>query len=99
MCKVELGSDMGYKPASEIKASGGLQPRKLEGASYLAQRGKNAGAFLNSNLTRQLYCDIYLGFPVNLHINSKAFEHGVFIEKNCILDMMFLIHLLGILSL
>ena len=29
------------------KASGGSQPRKLEGASHLARRGKNAEAFLN----------------------------------------------------
>jgi len=29
------------------KASGGLQPRKEEGASHLARRGKNAEAFFN----------------------------------------------------
>ena len=37
---------MGYEPASEIKASGGSQPRNQEGASHLARRGKNAEAFL-----------------------------------------------------
>ena len=47
MRKVKLFSDVGYKPASEIKASGGSQPRKEEGASHPARRGKNAEAFLN----------------------------------------------------
>ena len=37
---------MGYKPASEIKASGGSQPRIKEGASHHARRGKNAETFL-----------------------------------------------------
>ena len=34
-----------YKP-TEINASGGSQPRKEEGASHHARRGKNAEAFL-----------------------------------------------------
>ena len=46
MRKWKLVSDVGYKPASEIKASGGSQPRNKEGASHLARRGKNAEAFL-----------------------------------------------------
>ena len=55
------GSDMGYRSASEIKASatqcstgallrmlrhGGSQPRKQAGASHPARCGKNAEAFL-----------------------------------------------------
>ena len=32
---------------TEINASGGSQPRKVEGASHHARRGKNAEAFLN----------------------------------------------------
>ena len=37
----------GIQSATEINASGGSQPRKVEGASHHARRGKNAEAFLN----------------------------------------------------
>jgi len=46
MRKVKPVFDVGCKPASEIKASGGSQPRNREGASHPARRGKNAEAFL-----------------------------------------------------
>jgi len=46
MRNMKLISNVGHKPASEIKASGGSQPRNEEGASHLALRGKNAEAFL-----------------------------------------------------
>ena len=36
----------GFQSPTEINASGGLQPRKVEGASHHARRGKNAEAFL-----------------------------------------------------
>ena len=35
---------------TEINASGGSQPRKEEGASHHARRGKNAEAFLKSHV-------------------------------------------------
>ena len=44
----------GFQSPTEIKASGGSQPRKEEGASHLARRGKNAEAFLNSVGEREL---------------------------------------------
>ena len=57
MRKVILVSDMGYKPASEIKSlsytmlrHGESQPRIKEGASHHARRGKNAEAFLIPSL-------------------------------------------------
>ena len=37
----------GFQSPTEINASGGSQPRKEEGASHHARRGKNAEAFLN----------------------------------------------------
>ena len=37
----------GLQSPTEINASGGSQPRKVEGASHHARRGKNAEAFLN----------------------------------------------------
>ena len=37
----------GFQSPTEINASGGSQPRKKEGASHHARRGKNAEAFLN----------------------------------------------------
>ena len=37
----------GFQSPTEINASGGSQPRKVEGASHHARRGKNAEAFLN----------------------------------------------------
>ena len=37
---------MGYRPASEIKASGGSQPHNQEGASHLARHGRNDEALL-----------------------------------------------------
>ncbi len=37
----------GFQSPTEINA-GGSQPRKVEGASHHARRGKNAEAFLNS---------------------------------------------------
>ena len=37
----------GLQSPTEINASGGSQPRKEEGASHHARRGKNAEAFLN----------------------------------------------------
>ena len=40
---------MGYKAGTEINAIGGSQPRKEEGASHHARRGKNAEAFLKWN--------------------------------------------------
>ena len=60
MHKVKPGSDMGYKPASEIKSAaqcstgellrmlrhGGSQPRKREDVSHLARRVRNARVFL-----------------------------------------------------
>ena len=61
MRKVKLFSDVGYKPASEIKASaaqcstgallrmlrhGESQPHNQEGASYSAWCGRNVGAFV-----------------------------------------------------
>jgi hypothetical protein len=39
----------GFQSPTEINASGGSQPRKEEGASHHARRGKNAEAFLNSD--------------------------------------------------
>ena len=36
----------GFQSPTEINASGGSQPRKVEGASHHARRGKNAEAFL-----------------------------------------------------
>ena len=60
MRKMKPVSDMGYRPALEIKASatqystgsllrilrhGGLQPRIKKGASHHKMRGKNAEAF------------------------------------------------------
>ena len=39
-----------YNLAMKNKASGGSQPRKEEGASHLARRGKNAEAFLNNKI-------------------------------------------------
>ena len=37
----------GFQSPTEINASGGSQPRKEEGASHHARRGKNAETFLN----------------------------------------------------
>ena len=37
----------GFQSPTAINASGGSQPRKEEGASHNARRGKNAEAFLN----------------------------------------------------
>ncbi len=48
----KLVSDVGYIPASEIKASGGSQPRNKEGASHLARRGKNTETFLICSIYR-----------------------------------------------
>ena len=42
------GEDPRFYNPTEINASGGSQPRKVEGASHHARRGKNAEAFLNS---------------------------------------------------
>ena len=45
---------------TEINASGGSQPRKEEGASHHARRGKNAEAFLNfRKATSDLCIDQY----------------------------------------
>ena len=44
----------GLQSPTEINASGGSQPRKEEGASHHARRGKNAEAFLNVKFRYQL---------------------------------------------
>ena len=45
--KVKLAFIVSTISRCRIKASGGSQPRKVEGASHHARRGKNAEAFLN----------------------------------------------------
>ena len=47
------GLSGGSQSPTEINASGGSQPRKEEGASHHARRGKNAEAFLNADYKKQ----------------------------------------------
>ena len=44
----------GFQSPTEINASGGSQPRKEEGASHHARRGKNAEAFLKSEIPQNM---------------------------------------------
>ena len=48
----------GFQSPTEINASGGSQPRKEEGASHHARRGKNAEAFLKYKIRRSAVCII-----------------------------------------
>ena len=70
---MKLFSDMGYKPASEIKASGGSQPRKEEGASHPARRGKNAKAFLNPHRAILVIIIMRYARKEKLFSDSEAF--------------------------
>ena len=47
ICQYPARLSGGFQSPTEINASGGSQPRKEEGASHLARRGKNPEAFLN----------------------------------------------------
>ena len=87
MRKWKLVSDVGYKPASEIKASGGSQPRNKEGASHLARRGKNAEAFLMTRLrVLRAVCEVPHGTFRTAHVRilTECFRlTGNFFEISC----------------